>query len=211
MCRQIYFRRLKMPNKETSDLAAQVRKMSIREAINFLADALQERQEMERGEPGPQGVPGKDSTIPGPQGVPGKDSLVQGPQGVPGKSIVGPVGKDGRDVKIAVGSVIVGETASVSLREKDGVQFLDFTLPRGEQGATGRGEQGPQGIPGQNGVTAEKVVNLVRDASEVLQRFAALQKEVGFLAHDNRYHRMDGQRTEIENRLKQYFVFDKEF
>ena len=187
-----------MPNKETSDLAAQVRKMSIREAINFLADALQERQEMERGEPGPQGVPGKDSTIPGPPGP-------------PGQSIVGPAGKNGRDVKIAVGSVIVGETASVSLREKDGVQFLDFTLPRGEQGATGRGEQGPQGIPGQNGVTAEKVVNLVRDASEVLQRFAALQKEVGFIAHDNRYHRMDGQRTEIVNRLKQYFDFDKEF
>src|SRR5437667_7124665 len=106
MCRQIYFRRLKMPNKETSDLAAQVRKMSIREAINFLADALQERQEMERGEPGPQGVPGKDSTIPGPPGP-------------PGQSIVGPAGKNGRDVKIAVGSVIVGETASVSLREKD--------------------------------------------------------------------------------------------
>jgi len=55
------------------------------------------------------------------------------------------------------------------------------------------------------------VVNLVRDASEVLQRFAALQKEVGFIAHDNRYHRMDGQRTEIVNRLKQYFDFDKEF
>src|SRR6266566_8100353 len=142
MCRQIYFRRLKMP-KETSDLAAQVRKRSIREAINFLADALQERQEIERGERGPKGDRGEDSTIPGPPGPPGEDSTIPGPPGPPGQSTVGPAGKNGRDVKIAVGSVSVGETASVSLREKDGMQFLDFVLPRGEQG--------PQGVAGKDG------------------------------------------------------------
>src|SRR5438105_10037707 len=111
------FQETRMPNfEETSDLAKQVRKMSIRNAINLLADVLQERQEMERGEQGPQGVAGKDSIVPGPSGPPGKDSTIQGPPGPPGQSIVGPAGKNGRDVKIAIGSVSVGETASVSLR-----------------------------------------------------------------------------------------------
>src|SRR5438034_3281031 len=81
------FQETRMPNfEETSDLAKQVRKMSIRNAINLLADVLQERQEMERGEPGPQGVSGKDSTVPGPEGKSGRDSTVPGPQGVPGEN-----------------------------------------------------------------------------------------------------------------------------
>jgi hypothetical protein len=52
-----------------------------------------------------------------------------------GDSVTGPAGKDGVDgksAKISIGSVSVGGTASVSLREEGGVQILDFVLPRGE-------------------------------------------------------------------------------
>jgi len=98
------------------------------------------------------------------KGERGEDSHVQGPRG---DSVTGPVGRagtNGRDAKIAVGSVTSGETASATLREENGVQVLDFVLPRGERGSAGRdgadsqvpgpkgesivGERGPEGLPG---------------------------------------------------------------
>ncbi len=98
------------------------------------------------------------------KGERGEDSHVQGPRG---DSVTGPAGRagtNGRDAKIAVGSVTSGETASATLREENGVQVLDFVLPRGERGSAGRdgadsqvpgpkgdsvtGERGPEGLPG---------------------------------------------------------------
>jgi hypothetical protein len=108
-------------------------------------------------------------------GPAGKDSTVAGPKGDAGLAgRDGFAGRDGRDATIQIGSVITGETASVSLREKDGVQILDFVLPRGEKGPEGpqgpqgqgqRGEQGPeglQGIPGQ-GLSKDEVIELILD------------------------------------------------
>jgi hypothetical protein len=118
--------------------------------------------------PGPKGDPGI-SNIPGPTGADGRD-------GADGKSIVGPAG---RDAKIQIGSVVIGETASVSLREEDGVQILDFVLPRGERGEIGPagrngensqipgqiGPEGPRGFPGA-GMSKEDVVKIILDMKQ---------------------------------------------
>src|SRR6266576_3991785 len=82
---------------------------------------------------------GKAVLIPGPKG----DSVV-GPKGDVGQDGVSVIGPRGRDAKITIGDVVAGETASVSLREHEGVQFLDVVLPRGEKGETG--------IPGRDGI-----------------------------------------------------------
>jgi hypothetical protein len=88
--------------------------------------------------------------IPGPAGAPGKDSTIPGPAGKDGKSIVGPAGRDGRDAndpKVAVGNVVSGDKASVTVHEQDGVFVFDFVLPKGDVGATGAASTvpGPKG------------------------------------------------------------------
>src|SRR6266851_3213771 len=115
----------------------------------------------------------------------GKAVLITGPAGpaIPGPkgdSVVGPSGRDGVDgvdAKIVIGDISVGTKASVSVREENGVQVLDFVLPRaerGEQGLPGRdgadsvvsgpagpeGREGLQGIPGP-GLSREAVAQLV--------------------------------------------------
>ncbi len=116
---------------------------------------------------------GKAVLIPGPKG----DSVV-GAKGDPGQDGVSVVGPRGRDAKIEIGSVSVGETASVSLREHEGVQFLDVVLPRGEKGDTGaagqdgvsntpgpvgeRGNEGERGLPGE-GMNKAEIISLVLD------------------------------------------------
>ncbi len=122
------------------------------------------------------GEDGKAILVPGPAGA---DSQVPGPKG---DSIVGPTGRDavdgkpGRDAKIALGSVVAGEEASVILREDNGVQVLDFVLPRGERGEAGAtgasvvgpkgdsivGPEGQQGIPGA-GFSKDQGVSLIED------------------------------------------------
>ena len=208
-----------MPNfEETSDLAKQVRKMSIRNAINLLADVLQERQEMERGEPGPQGVSGKDSTVPGPEGKSGRDSTVPGPQGVPGEN--------GRDATISIGTVTSGP-ASVTVRVENGAHVLDFVLPQGKTGASGEtvvGPKGEPGAPGKDGVTLAEVAKSIDDilailsrvsevsqlvgesGADVVQQLVDVKNQVFVIASDPRYARTDAHRTEIVRRITQHYT-----
>src|SRR6266566_4105530 len=155
------FQETRMPNfEETSDLAKQVRKMSIRNAINLLADVLQERQEMERGEPGPQGVSGRDSTVPGPQGVPGEN---------------------GRDATISIGTVTSGP-AAVTVRVENGAHVLDFVLPQGKTGASGEtvvGPKGEPGAPGKDGVTLAEVAKSIDDILAILSRVSEVRQLLG--------------------------------
>lgn len=72
-----------------------------------------------QGEPGPDGVPGKD-------GAPGKD----GSDGSPGKAAT-----------IRVGNVSVGETPSVENSGTENAAVLDFTLPQGVPGPSGKDGQ----------------------------------------------------------------------
>ena len=72
-----------------------------------------------QGEPGPDGVPGKD-------GAPGKD----GSDGAPGKAAT-----------IRVGNVSVGETPSVENSGTENAAVLDFTLPQGVPGPSGKDGQ----------------------------------------------------------------------
>src|SRR6266576_718436 len=200
------FQETRMPNfEETSDLAKQVRKMSIRNAINLLADVLQERQEMERGEPGPQGVSGKDSTVPGPQGVPGEN---------------------GRDATISIGTVTSGP-ASVTVRVENGAHVLDFVLPQGKTGASGEtvvGPKGEPGAPGKDGVTLAEVAKSIDDilailsrvsevrqllgesGADVVQQLVDVKNQVFVIASDPRYARTDAHRTEIVPRITQHYT-----
>jgi len=114
-------------------------------------------------------LPGPVSTTPGPigqKGEPGRD----------GQSIVGRDGRDGQDANISIGSVTAGTEASVTMREHEGVQFLDVVLPRGEKGEPGvsnipgpqgdRGEMGPEGLRGYTGIdgfSREQVIALIAD------------------------------------------------
>jgi hypothetical protein len=94
--------------------------------------------------PGPQGLPGKDSTVPGPQGLPGKDSTVPGPRGE--------TGAPGRDAQISIGKVSVGDNAAASIRVENGVHFLDLVLPRGSKGDIGPAGLSVEGPAGKDGV-----------------------------------------------------------
>jgi len=114
------------------------------------------------------------NAIPGPTGVSGpKGDSTIGPAGKDGESIVGPAG---RDATIVVGDVAVGEKASVSVREENGVHVFDFVLQRGERGEKGadstvegpvgpKGDsiEGPQGNPGTDGMSRQAVIDLILD------------------------------------------------
>jgi hypothetical protein len=124
---------------------------------------------IERGEQGPQGIPGKDG-IQGPKGTPGKDGIQgpkgdtgeqgpkgdtgeQGPQGIPGKDgIQGPQGVPG----------------------KDGIQGPKGDT--GEQGPKGdAGEQGPKGEPGESGASADN--ELIKQIEKQFNKFQENDKE----------------------------------
>jgi hypothetical protein len=124
-----------------------------------------------RAVPGPAGA---DSQVAGPAGRDGVGKNgVDGKDGVDGKSIEGP---RGRDAKVAIGSVTSGDVASVTVREENGLQVLDFVLPRGAKGDTGAtgasivgpkgdsivGPEGPRGFTG-GGLSKQDVAALVQD------------------------------------------------
>jgi len=99
------------------------------------------------GPRGDTGLPGRDGVdgLPGRNGVdgrPGRDAV----NGLPGRD--GVDGQSGRDANIAIGSVVAGEEASVTLREENGIRVLDLVLPRG--------------IPGQ-GLSKAEVISLIQD------------------------------------------------
>jgi hypothetical protein len=108
------------------------------------------------GPPGPEGPPGQDgqdgadSTVPGPQGPkgdPGAASTVPGPPGTNGAN--------GLAATVAVGSTTTGSpgtNASVVNTGSTSAAVFQFTIPRGDWGATGA--QGQQGIPGQAATVA---------------------------------------------------------
>jgi type II secretory pathway pseudopilin PulG len=93
---------------------------------DICAKAEQVKKSEKPAEPGPQGPPGRDSTIPGPAGKPGSDSTIPGPAGKD-STIPGPKGDPGTD-----GAAVVG--------------------PPGKDGAPGaKGDKGDTGPPGPEG------------------------------------------------------------
>lgn len=93
------------------------------------------------GEQGPEGPKGDT----GPQGIQGE----KGDQGVPGTSAT-----------IQIGSVISGDTVSVTNSGNENNAIFDFVLQRGEQGIQGpKGEPGIQGPQGEPGIGLPTVTN----------------------------------------------------
>lgn len=100
---------------------------------------------------GDRGAPGRDGISirgekgeTGAVGQPGRDSMVPGEKGEKGDR--GDVGQPGRTPELSVGSVIVGETASVVLSGAVEKPLLNFVIPRGERGFTGMpGAKGKDG------------------------------------------------------------------
>lgn len=97
----------------------------------------------------------------GPQGPQGPQGL-QGPAGADGaQGPTGPAGADGTDgaaATISVGTVstgAAGSSATVTNAGTTSAAVLNFSIPRGDTGATGpkgdTGDQGPQGLPGADG------------------------------------------------------------
>lgn len=126
------------------------------------------------GNIGPQGKPGRDG-IDGKPGRDGKDGK-QGPQGLPGKD--GKNGRDGKDGKdgidgkdaviptFKVGKVETSNEyggANAKLRlGKDGIIYLDLTLPRGPQGFAGFDAK----INGRNTLDIEAGNNITLEETE---------------------------------------------
>ena len=170
----------------------------------------------QQGVPGPTGPP---SNVPGPQGQPGEASNVPGPVGATGKTGAvggaGPVGPSGKNATVRIGTVSVGDVASVKNVGTDSNVILDFVLPRGEKGDQGisiKGDQGIQGESGKNGITFEEMEKFILDiignsaiATEAFQQLVKLKKQILVIQGDPRYARTDPHRTEIVKRLKQHY------
>lgn len=122
----------------------------------------------ERGPEGKQGLPGRDGKQ-GPQGLPGKDGE-RGPQGLPGRD--GADGRDGRDgvdgkdapiPKLKIGKVETSPEYGGALAKlrpgKDGIIYLDLTLPRGPQGYVGLSGRDAK-INGKNTINIEAGRNI---------------------------------------------------
>ena len=103
-----------------------------------------------RGDTGATGATGPTGPT-GPQGATGDT----GPTGSTGST--GPTGPTGAAATIAAGSTTTGSpgtSASVTNSGSSGAATFDFTIPRGDVGATGpQGAQGIQGIQGPQGDT----------------------------------------------------------
>jgi hypothetical protein len=127
---------------------------------------------IERGEQGPQGIPGKDG-IQGPKGIPGKDGIQgpkgnigeQGPKGDTGEQ--GPQGIPGKD----------GIQGPQGIPGKDGIQGSKGD--KGEQGPKGdKGERGPKGDkgePGESGASADN--ELIKQIEKQFNKFQENDKE----------------------------------
>lgn len=106
-----------------------------------------------RGEPGAKGDPGQD-------GQPGRD---------------GAPGADGRSATVTIGDVTTGEPGTDAVVSNSGTTsaaVLDFTIPRGEDGAPGAkgdpgepGQDGQDGAPGKDGVTPDITLSATVDSA----------------------------------------------
>lgn len=109
-----------------------------------------------QGDPGPQGIQGVQGET-GPQGPAGID----GSNGAPGTTgLTGPTGATGAAATVTAGTTATGApgtSASVVNSGTSSAAVFDFTIPRGDVGATGAvgsvGPQGPQGNTGATGAT----------------------------------------------------------
>lgn len=105
-----------------------------------------------QGATGPQGVAGATGDT-GPTGPAGLDGAT-GPQGAAG--VDGADGQDGAAATVAIGSITTGAPGTQAYVSNSGTAtyaILDFTIPRGEVGATG--PTGPAGVDGLNGVDGQ--------------------------------------------------------
>tara|TARA_A100001015_G_scaffold287319_1_gene356967 strand:- start:509 stop:3130 length:2622 start_codon:yes stop_codon:yes gene_type:complete len=124
---------------------------------------------IERGEQGPQGIPGKDG-IQGPKGTPGKDGI-QGPKGNTGEQ--GPKGDTGEQGPQGIPGKD-GIQGPQGIPGKDGIQGPKGDT--GEQGPKGEpGEQGPKGEPGESGASADN--ELIKQIEKQFNKFQENDKE----------------------------------
>ena len=127
---------------------------------------------IERGEQGPQGIPGKDG-IQGPKGTPGKDGI-QGPKGDTGEQ--GPKGDTGEQGPQGIPGKD-GIQGPQGIPGKDGIQGPKGDT--GEQGPKGEpGEQGPKGDkgePGESGASADN--ELIKQIEKQFNKFQENDKE----------------------------------
>ena len=127
---------------------------------------------IERGEQGPQGIPGKDG-IQGPKGTPGKDGI-QGPKGDTGEQ--GPKGDTGEQGPQGIPGKD-GIQGPQGIPGKDGIQGPKGDT--GEQGPKGdKGEQGPKGDkgePGESGASADN--ELIKQIEKQFNKFQENDKE----------------------------------
>lgn len=115
----------------------------------------------------PRGARGaKGDSIVGPKG----ESIV-GPKG---QSIRGPRGETGVTPTIRVGSVVVGDEASVTaVQNEDGsLATFNFTLPRPKDGSVGA-----TGAPGKDGLSEEEIRNIVTATVIEAMRGAGVMNE----------------------------------
>jgi len=124
---------------------------------------------IERGEQGPQGIPGKDG-IQGPKGTPGKDGI-QGPKGDTGEQ--GPKGDTGEQGPQGIPGKD-GSQGPQGIPGKDGIQGPKGDT--GEQGPKGdTGEQGPKGDTGESGASADN--ELIKQIEKQFNKFQENDKE----------------------------------
>lgn len=120
----------------------------IGDVLELVLDGKSAKVKIPKGERGPAGRDGisirGEKGDKGDVGPAGRDSTVAGPKGEKGET--GETGSRGLTPKLSIGSVIVGETASVILSGTPEEPILNFVLPRGE-----RGIQGVAGSDGKHG------------------------------------------------------------
>jgi hypothetical protein len=129
------------------------------------------------GPAGPEGAPGAASTVPGPAGATG----VTGPAGATGAT-----GPAGTAATVDAGTTTTGTpgtSANVTAGGTPSARTFDFTIPRGDVGATGatggQGIQGIQGIQGVKGDPAAPAMSPVSGAYAILNAGATNNATVG--------------------------------
>lgn len=124
---------------DVAELAKQMNLTCLADVVTLRVGEAEMKVKIPKGD---RGLPGRDGISirgekgeTGAVGQPGRDSMVPGEKGEKGDT--GSVGQPGRTPELSVGSVIVGETASVVLSGGVEKPLLNFVIPRGERGFAG--------------------------------------------------------------------------